>query len=354
LEIKQRLKIACLIILCFSLSVKESVAFENGVPTFDVAEPSCTSSDVENAFHNFQAVLLKNVNRSSGRQRQLKWNDLRSVFQKLNEEDKKSWCVETHGGSISLEPAEFLDSQRDKRDRAYCSFLIQQDVQEYESTLERLPCQKLLGFDWVYEPALWIFFGRNPVGSMCLDGRPDHTDSVTHDGTWHYQLSGTKRWILRPTSEILSRVKSQGFVVPREQVVLEIECKEGDVFILNTRVWFHRTMIPPQSCPSVSYARDFRIPDGSDKSLSGNMTNVDGLYATTDIENNTIIFTEIDMPNVELHRSAVAPNCGVVELEDGTHAVVSLRRIPAGEFFTVMESDESSSSDDEESDDLVD
>jgi U3 small nucleolar RNA-associated protein 6 len=338
--------------ICFRLSVKASVAFEQGVPTFDVAEPSFASSDVEKAYRDFQVVVLKNVNRSTGRQRPLKWNDLRSVFQKLNEEDKESWCVETHGGSISLEPADFLDSKKDTRDRAYCSFLIQKDEQAHENMLKRLPCRELLGFDWVYEPALWIFFGRNPVGSTCLDGRPDHTDSVTHDGTWHYQLSGTKRWILRPTSEILSHVKSRGFAVPKEDVALHIECKEGDVVALNTRVWFHRTIIPPQAIPSVSYARDFR-EDGSDQKICGTMSNVDGMYATTDIENNTIIFTEKDMPDVELHRSATDPNCGVVELEDGTIAVVSLRSIAAGEFFTVIESDESSSSNGEEIDEMV-
>jgi hypothetical protein len=34
------------------------------------------------------------------------------------------------------------------------------------------------------------------------------------------------------------------------------------------------------------------------------------------------------------------PNCEVVELEDGTSAIVSIRDIAAGEFFCTAESDD--------------
>jgi U3 small nucleolar RNA-associated protein 6 len=79
------------------------------------------------------------------------------------------------------------------------------------------------------------------------------------------------------------------------------------------------------------------------------MKNVDGTYATEDIDAETILFTEHTMPNCELHRSKTNPNCQVVELEDDNHggegsssymAVVTLRKIKAGEFFTILESDE--------------
>ena len=79
------------------------------------------------------------------------------------------------------------------------------------------------------------------------------------------------------------------------------------------------------------------------------MTNVDGLYATKDIALGTIIFTEVDMPDCELHRSSTDPNCEVVELEDGTNAVIAARPISSGEFFCVPES-----SDDEEGSDAND
>ena len=81
------------------------------------------------------------------------------------------------------------------------------------------------------------------------------------------------------------------------------------------------------------------------------MTNLDGLYANCDIEEATVIFRESEMPDCELHRSSISPNCEVVELEDGTSAVVSTRPIAAGEFFSVAESSSSSEDDEEEGDD---
>ena len=83
------------------------------------------------------------------------------------------------------------------------------------------------------------------------------------------------------------------------------------------------------------------------------MTNVDGLYATNDIAAGTIIFTEADMPDCELHRSSTNPNCEVVELEDGTNAVVSSRAVSAGEFFCVPESSEEDSDVDFDDDDDI-
>ena len=77
------------------------------------------------------------------------------------------------------------------------------------------------------------------------------------------------------------------------------------------------------------------------------MKNVDGLYAANTVEAGTIIFTEEDMPNVELPHSSTLneSNCKVVELEDGSSALVSSRLIQAGEFFCVAE--EQSESDEE-------
>jgi U3 small nucleolar RNA-associated protein 6 len=138
---------------------------------------------------------------------------------------------------------------------------------------------------------------------------------------------------------------------------LTVNCKEGDVLMINTRLWFHQTIISPQRLPSVSYARDFRINRKGNDQLRGKqsinesctMTNVDGLYATSDIPKGTIIFTETDMPDCELHRSSTDSNCEVVELEDGTSAVIASRPILSGEFFCVPESSDDDS--DIESDD---
>jgi hypothetical protein len=208
---------------------------------------------------------------------------------------------------------------------------------------------------WHYEPCLWIFFGRNPSlmkgekkKERDLQGRPEHTDSISHDGTWHYQLSGTKRWLLRPTRLLWNQLQARGEHASEEPPTTPtvVECLQGDVLIVNTRLWHHQTCLPPQPQPSVSYARDFWIgrcstetadPERSDSKGTG-MTNVEVLYATDDISEGTILFREAEMPDCELHRSSTNPNCEVVMMDDGTPAVVSIRRILAGEFFCVEES----------------
>ena len=195
---------------------------------------------------------------------------------------------------------------------------------------------------------MWFFFGRNPIGNVNMDGRPEHTDAISHSGTWHYQLSGCKRWLVRPTTDL---IKQHTYLDESSARTFCADCKEGDVLMINTRLWFHQTVIPPQRTPSVSYARDFRLINIGKKqstSMPANdesctMTNVDGIYATADISLGTIIFTEGDMPDCELHRSSTDPNCEVVELEDGTKALIASRPISSGEFFCVPES-----SDDEE------
>jgi U3 small nucleolar RNA-associated protein 6 len=231
--------------------------------------------------------------------------------------------------------------------------LIQKDTQVLQETLKRLPFCEFHNKDWSYAPCLWFFVGRssNVEGHDDLQGRPEHTDSVSHDGTWHYQLSGTKRWYLRPTEELL-----QTGVLPDSTSVC-IDCEEGDVLVVNTRLWWHRTVIPRQPNPSISYARDFYMTpttratttlDGDDDDPPTSMSNVDGLYAANDVEEGTIIFTEDDMPDCELPHSTINPNCEVVELEDGTHALVSCRKICAGEFFCVAENDATSDNDQED------
>lgn len=362
-------------------------------------------------------------------------NDIPSLFQRLNRQDQDSWCVETDSSAKKqqqqdqqpcLTPNEFWNKHSNNKDskettehhhhhhrRAYCSFLVQHDASAYQETLERLPLPEL----WkpvtpsnttdrctavtklVYEPCLWFFFGWNvpndDIDPEDLQGRPEHTDSITHDGTWHYQLSGSKHWYLRPSIKLLEHWKerlygesesaSPSFFIskldleqwlqePETAPTLCIPCNEGDVIVVNTRLWWHRTILPPQSAPSVSYARDFRVrgssdtatehaaqqhpqPRANDDTTTANnnniavvvgMTNVDGLYATKDIEEGTILFTETDMPDCELHRSAEQWNCQVVELVDGTSAVVSCRPIAAGEFFCVPDSDEEEDEDDNE------
>lgn len=319
---------------------------EDGIPAFDLASlEQLSSEEFRNAYQQYQAVHFKASSDNTTRDQndELSWKDIGSIYHGLDKDDQNSWCLENRGSHTEevLDSKSFLPNEITKH-RAYCSFLVQKDQESYQKLLKRLPLASLstcIDKDWSYEPCLWIFFGRNNNGTKePLEGRGLHTDSVSHDGTWHYQLSGTKEWYLTPSSDLLNRWKNQTSSPPQswnESTSLKVACQQGDVIVVNTRLWFHRTVIPGQGNPSVSYARDFRL---SSEAASSNMTNLDGLYARNEIEPGTVIFTENDMPDCELHRSKDDPNCEVVELENGTSAVVSKRTIACGEFFCVAES----------------
>ena len=352
------------------------------IPQFDLSnKTSLSKSDFDKAYITNQIIHLrgfKATNNNFGAQH------IQFLFQSLDDKDKTSWCVENKKGSYDgkvedVTPSDFLDGKQ-KDHRGYCSFLVQHSTIVKENLWTRLPlidlpiqsddsaAEHIMKVE--YGPCIWFFFGKNyktDENTEPMPGRPEHTDSVNHDGTWHYQLAGTKIWRLKPTDELLEQIRqshesqnkkqklNNESISDEENPVIEIECKQGDILLLNTRLWWHSTIIPIQDdTPSISYARDiyFQSNDSSkDKECTTSttnkqsMSNVDGTYAAQDIEADTILFTEHTMPDCELHRSKTNPNCQVVELEDGEGesymAVVSLREIKAGEFFCIEESDDS-------------
>ena len=331
------------------------------------------------AYEKHQAVLIKSARaQQNDKEDNLSWRGLAALFDSLTEDDQRTFCIENatangdgeSNGSKEGKPEEFLAPTDDEERRGYCSFLVQ-DKKTLADTLARLPMPQLPlktsneSQNMRHGPCLWIFFGRNASKEMNLDGRPEHTDSVSHDGTWHYQLSGCKEWHIRPTAELIKRRSDEGRngkvqksedpsatagLAGSEEGRVIVKCNEGDVLILNTKLWWHKTIIPPQptckddgkAVPSVSYARDvyFDKSDGSTSKKDDDdekMSNLDGLYAADNIDKDTIIFTEEDMPDCELHRSE-DPNCELVQLESGLGAIVSRRAIAAGEFFCIAES----------------
>lgn len=323
------------------------------IPTLDLKETNFSEAQFERTYRDFQVVHVKNSTMGckipdDASSSEFRWQDIGGIFEKLSDKDKASWTVETMTtGDSAVLSNEFLVADPISH-RAYCSFLIQNDEEIYRKTIQRLPFQEFPQTKWEYEPALWVFFCRNSIGNESLQGRPEHTDAITHDGTWHYQLSGRKQWRLRPTDELVLKLIEENSTLSTNDV-FHVECCEGDVLVINTRLWFHNTIIPPQGCPSVSYARDFSLSESlcCTQGDDGGMTNLDGLYATIDVSYGTIVFTEDSMPDCALHRSSANANCEVVALDDGSQAVVSLRDIVAGEFFCVPDTSDEESSDGE-------
>lgn len=402
-------------------------------------------AEFESTYGPFQALHIRGfvpsppiISTSNSSDERFQASDVQSLFKSLNSEDIASWCVENMANENEKAPKissnDFLDVTNTDQ-RGYCSFLVQHSKTVMDKLLScRLPVAHLpvahksesASEDEImkvhYGPALWLFFGKNycndnaSSGQMpkTLLGRQEHTDSVTQDGTWHYQLSGTKIWRLRPVTELMHKINKHKQEQIQQQPLsgtkrkidgaegsnsvtlcgacaddevqrisickktgkqyIEVECKQGDILFLNTRLWWHSTLIPAQDVSCISYARDVYFPNSAaavanaaDTSESRNlekvgdgqgstshnqlyqqqssMANIDATYAAEDIEPSTILFTEHTMPECELHRSKTNANCEVVEMEDEESgesymAVVSLRAIKAGEFFAILESDE--------------
>lgn len=194
---------------------------------------------------------------------------------------------------------------------------------------------------------MWWFVGQNQSFEP-LQGRPEHTDQVVHDGTWHFQLAGSKVWRLRPTEEWAATAGRGHRSARRSDEGTRphcIRCDVGDILLLSTRDWWHATQIPPQTSASecsVSYAREFNLRRSTDlpgavaDESPATFTNVDGLFASAAIPRGAIVMTEEDegMEDVELPTSA-EPNCEVVEDETGRQCLVARCAIRSGDFLTI-------------------
>jgi hypothetical protein len=267
--------------------------------------------------------------------------------------------------------------------------------------------------DTTHAPRAWCFAGRN-FSDSTVAGRREHTDAVPQAGTWHVQLRGTKVWKVRPclgaagapwgdgsaastdgsSARSSSGVKSCGrtsratgaagasggkrgqvargaaaaataavagakavpMVAPLMAVpaARAIECRAGDLLLINTRTWWHCTELPPQrpasggavagaarGCKkakrgyvkeddedegtlSLSVARDFdwkRSPGDADDEHPGTSTaadnssshvasNVDAVYATCKLARGQVALLESELPGCALPRDE-NPNCEV-------------------------------------------
>jgi hypothetical protein len=188
----------------------------------------------------------------------------------------------------------------------------------------------------------WMFIGHSDTSSSSkrkrnMLGRAEHVDEVIHSGTYHLQVAGSKTWFIRPHPDLycgeelpeLSTLPGAEQSDATKSWRLVIDVQEGDVFVLNTKIWFHYTEIPPSGW-SVSVAQDFFLP----------------LPCPKDVAEGDVLFDEDDIPD-EIPRSR-EPNCALGEIESEEHdgggegkiVLVAIKDLARGDLLSIAEDDE--------------
>ncbi|CAM9213798.1 unnamed protein product, partial [Ectocarpus fasciculatus] len=342
-----------------------------------------SAKDIWDYYKKHQILHIRGCGVPSVRGDEFGVKQIKRLHDSAREMIRKTFCVETASkndlGWCSHSSDDILGTDGPPSGSWYMSFIAQGDKELVESEKgaveefqRSLPLQELSSaiasaadLDMETTSPVWVFIGRNSEQMDVLVGRPEHTDDVSHDGTWHFQAKGSKVWFLRPAespewghSPVVVGGSGKGVessfsdALPRLKVVVN----EGDVFMLNTRIWWHQTRIPYTSKRglSISYARDYycsklRLPNSVVDHTAGGTSydNVDGCYASRTVEAGEVVLTEAELPDCALPRSE-EPNCEIAWLEDGTGALVALTKLNVGDWLSVAPSDDEDDSDDEE------
>lgn len=318
-----------------------------------------------------------------------------------------SWQVETKSPTKDIltprtvlgQPSKLLPSSS-----WYCSFVAQGDEQLLARVTNLIPAVPFLE-GHRQGNAAWVFIGKRSHQSF--SGRSEHVDRVLHDGTYHVQCEGSKTWKVRPNwayrdeSAPLFGAKGaeEGCALPidsawrTEEQGMELQVQQGDLLMVNTRLWAHMTTIPKVEPAedgslgkqgaetetetlhmSISIARDFYLQDkhggggggdgggsgggtktntnkrkkqDSQKDTDGNsnisMGNVDTLFSSRFIEKGEVVFTESEFAKVATSGTGLAmsspkdANCDVVRLEDGSVVIMALRNIRKDEIIMLAD-----------------
>ena len=344
----------------------------NTIPTLDCG--STTLKEFCDTYASTCCVLLQTATtHTKKRKRKLNTNNhlelLQQTFQSVSPKDQESWCVETAADNETnscIKPTEFLrPSINNEHQDGYCSFILQDDKKHTLSTFTDSIGEPIFPILKQQDDSsdsnsqiqtsrpIWIFVGRNSSKKTPLEGRSEHTDNIQHDGTVHYQVSGTKTWYIRPTQELRDQCISNNVILEDSY---KVTLSEGDRIVINTRLWWHRTEIPPQQDNgdnvSISYAQDIYL-DGrkvpAEETEEEVMSNVEGAWAVGFIPNGTELLTDSssveELPMQRTHDSDKA-NCKLVIVSKAgeapvQRAVVTLRDIQESEFFILLDDDKS-------------
>jgi len=333
------------------------------IPSLDCG--STTLKDFCNSYASTCCVVLQAsiTHTKKKRRRSLDTNHhleyLLQVFQSASPKDQESWCVETTKIETNscIKPIDFLSPSDEYQADGYCSFILQdnKNISTFTDNIDTPIFPVLKQEDDAphnnsiqTSRPIWLFVGRNSSKTLALEGRSEHTDNIQHDGTVHYQVSGTKTWYVRPTQELRDLNKN---------IILEDSYKvtlfEGDRIVINTRLWWHRTEIPPPQDDnddnvSISYAQDVYL-DGRKVPAEGTeeevMSNVEGAWAVGFIPKGTQLLTDapsVDELPMQRTNDKEKANCKLVVVsEEGEEpvqtAVVTLRDIQESEFFILLD-----------------
>ena len=175
----------------------EGATIKNVDANYYIDVPIITSqNEIMKKYQEKYVVLYRPSNNNNRvNKMDLNLNTVAGIFKDSNDKIKKSFCVENSGNGTDLNEKIVFDSKSDnKYDKWYASFIAQHD----ETLLNKLNT-KLLPVPFIdtnvfHSDIIWFFIGKNIDQTCPLEGRAEHTDSVTHDGTWHYQCSGEKIW----------------------------------------------------------------------------------------------------------------------------------------------------------------
>lgn len=257
---------------------------------------------------------------------------------------EKNWTVENRGTlecDQDLTIATLLDQSNQS---FYVSTIVHlKDSEAFAELHDHLPNQELNSIleDLHITSGLWLFIGHHAASEATtaatteplkhpskrlkvgtkepMIGRAEHVDEVTYAGTFHVQISGTKTWLIRPHPDLfvetnptlpdLSKVPGAERSPKTGAWRLRIEVQQGDVFVLNTKIWYHYTELAPPTQRqqqgdmreeeewSMSIARDFYLPIPCPKTVS----------------KGEVIFEEDQVPD-DIPQTET-PNCALIEID---------------------------------------
>lgn len=185
------------------------------VPCFDDSE-----SSQRKAIEFFRKYQILHIRPKVEAKVDIKNFQLHDMFERFPNELAATFSCENNGTvemPIALESV-FDSSKNVSRPKGswYASAILQplpggnhDDESRMQKSIEDylpIPKPNLLSSlnDAIQSLPVCLFVGQHQPANRSgnpLRGRPEHTDSITSTGTWHFQICGSKIWMLRPFTE---------------------------------------------------------------------------------------------------------------------------------------------------------